>query len=64
MLMKIAPSSLNRSLASMSLGYIIEHQSEWKRPFDSGLATRRPPSSSYSPLPASYSARVLEKSSS
>ena len=46
MLMTIAPSSLSRSLASSRRGYIMLHQSEWKRPLDSGLATRRPPSSS------------------
>src|SRR3712207_8820082 len=29
---KIAPSSVNRLLATINLAYIIEHQSEWKRP--------------------------------
>ena len=58
MLIKIEPSSESKSLASSSLGYIIEHQSEWKRPFDSGFETKRPPSSSKSPLSASYSALV------
>ena len=62
--MKMAPSGESRSRARSSLGYIMLHQSEWKRPLDSGLATRRPPSSSNSPLEAAYSACVSAKSSS
>ena len=64
MLMKIAPSSVRKSLAIFNLGYIILSQSVWNLPLLSVFSTKRFPASSVCPLFSTYSSAVWEKSSS